>query len=446
MTRVVMFVYNDVVHDTRVLREAAALRDADHEVTILARPRDTLDRVGDELVIDGIRIVRVAVPYRWRSWWRLVRAPGRALEIAWRRITRRPASPGSGPVRWLVTWRWGTIGWARRAAQAAPMADVYHGHDLSGAVAAERASARHVGRLVYDSHELFMESRGTARQPSWARWFVRRVEAGIVDRANAVVTVNDVIADELAMRYRPRPTAVVHNCPPRWSPSEPGPDRIRAALGLPPSSLVVLCHGGLHPGRGLEETIQAVARLADLPVELVFLGFGPATERYRALADGAGLGSRFHILDAVPPATQSSTSAGADVDVMVIQPTELNAVYSTPNKLFESLAAGVPVVSSDFPSRRRIIVDDPDGPLGVVCDPTDPEAIGQAIRSIVASDAADRADLRRRCLRAAHERWNWETESEKLIQLYRQLGAPTRSDPRRPDSTAPPPRDRVAAG
>jgi glycosyltransferase involved in cell wall biosynthesis len=57
---------------------------------------------------------------------------------------------------------------------------------------------------------------------------------------------------------------------------------------------------------------------------------------------------------------------------MTNQPAGMNEVLSTPNKLFESIAAGVPVVTSDFPERRAIVLNPALGPLGAVCDPTDP--------------------------------------------------------------------------
>jgi glycosyltransferase involved in cell wall biosynthesis len=103
------------------------------------------------------------------------------------------------------------------------------------------------------------------------------------------------------------------------------------------------------------------------------------------------------------------------------QPHTLNERYSTPNKLFESLAVGTPVVSSDFPERRRIVIDDPDGPLGAVCDPTRPEAIARALHEILSLSPDAMADLRGRCRRAAHERYNWELESAELLGLYARL-------------------------
>jgi hypothetical protein len=96
---------------------------------------------------------------------------------------------------------------------------------------------------------------------------------------------------------------------------------------------------------------------------------------------------------------------------MPIQASTLNHRLSSPNKLFESLATGLPVVVSDFIEMRRIVLEDPDGPLGAVCDPADPASVSRAIRSILELDEEARDALRARCLRAAHERWNWETES-----------------------------------
>ncbi len=113
--------------------------------------------------------------------------------------------------------------------------------------------------------------------------------------------------------------------------------------------------------------------------------------------------------------------ASADVGVMPNEPRNLNERLSTPNKLFESIAAGLPVVSSDFPERRRIILEDPDGPLGAVCDPTDPAALGRVIRSIIDLDPPARADLRRRCAAAARERWNWEAEARALVEAYARI-------------------------
>lgn len=82
---------------------------------------------------------------------------------------------------------------------------------------------------------------------------------------------------------------------------------------------------------------------------------------------------------------------------------------------------GVPILASDFPAMRAIVMDDPDGPLGAVCDPTNPAAIAGALRGLLALDDAARADLRARCLRASHARYAWEGQLEVLLATYSAL-------------------------
>jgi glycosyltransferase involved in cell wall biosynthesis len=71
---------------------------------------------------------------------------------------------------------------------------------------------------------------------------------------------------------------------------------------------------------------------------------------------------------------------------------------------------------------RDIVLADPIGPLGAVCRPNDPVDVARAIASIVEQPAAERDELRARCLAAAHARWNWETEVAGLLDLYCEPG------------------------
>ena len=82
----------------------------------------------------------------------------------------------------------------------------------------------------------------------------------------------------------------------------------------------------------------------------------------------------------------------------------LNDIYSSPNKLFECLAAGVPVVAGDFPTLRRIIAGNPEGPLGALCSPLNVDDVAAAIESISRASPLEAARLRERCWKAARER------------------------------------------
>lgn len=453
---VVLYVFNDVRHDSRVLREAGTLAAAGHRVTVMGTTRDADEAPGRE-ARDGFAIERVAIPRRtplYVTWvhrpWRLHRRVTRNLRAAVRggarvrlvaaasiglavlsipwvvaralwevilRAFRVPSHPTW--VDYVATWTGRRAGWCRAAAAASPRADVHHANDAETLPAALRAARRDSGRVVYDSHEIFTAWGPLLDQPVFVRSAFRRWERRLARRAAALVTINDEIAGELARLLAPRRTVVVHNCPPRWTPPAPAPDLLRRAVGIPATAPVVLCHGNLQAGRGLEETAEAMMRPGLESAHLVFLGYGRMV--VASMLDDPRLGGRVHVLDPVPPSELLPWVASADVDVMAILPTDRNSVLSSPNKLFESIAAGVPVVTSDLPVRRRIVLDDPDGPLGALCDPTDPESIAAAIRSILSSLPEERAATRARILAAAHARWNWEREGAKLVDLYDDL-------------------------
>ncbi len=468
MSRIVMFVYNDCTTDARVLREAASLVRAGHSVTIMARPKDVTSKEMEREWRDGFEIVRVPLPTGWKRWYILARYPWRGrwwvrfrllfdlrrgpkgwaelvwllpVTVAWLgwtavrtpfnllfRKLRAGQRPGGDTIDWLTRWQWSIGGWARAAAAVAPEADAYHGHDLSGLPGAVAASARH-GRtapgtrpaLVYDSHEIYVESGRIAKLPSWARRILARQERRWVRGIDALVTVNQSLAEDLGRRYGPRRVVVVRNCPARWEPPVPRPDLLRAAAGVPQGCPLVLYHGGFSAHRGMEEIAEAIMQPGMDEVHAVFLGYGSERASLELRAEDPRYGGRLHVLSAVPPHELPPWVASADVGVMPIQRSTLNHYLSTPNKLFESLAAGVPVVVSDFPEMRRIVLQDPDSPLGAACDPADPASVAGAIRGILALPPDEAEALRGRCLRAAHERYNWETEVSHLVGLYRDL-------------------------
>lgn len=156
---------------------------------------------------------------------------------------------------------------------------------------------------------------------------------------------------------------------------------------------------------------------------LVFLGFGPLAPDVERLAADTRFGGRLHLVPPVAPADVVRWVSSADVAGMAIQATNRSYELSTPNKLFEALAAGIPVAGSDFPGFRSIVAENPDGPLGELFDPTSPASIGAAIRRILELPSADYEAMAARARRAAVDRWNWETESARLIDLYRDLEA-----------------------
>jgi glycosyltransferase involved in cell wall biosynthesis len=327
---------------------------------------------------------------------------------------------------WLAMWRFGTLGWARAAARVAGPADVYHGHDLTGLPAAVFARRLHnpAARLVYDSHELFIVSASTVGRPSWAvEWLARR-EREWAAEADALVTVSDGYADHLRPRLGIERVVVVHNCPPRPTGPLQRTNLVREAIGLPAGTRVVLYHGGLRAGRGVRELALAMLEAGLEDIHLAFLGFGPLAGDVAEMAADPRFGGRIHLLPPVAPLDVVRWVSSVDVAGMAIQATNRSYELSTPNKMFEAFAAGVPVAGSDFPGFRSIVAENPDGPLGVLFDPASPASIAVAIREILDLSPEAYEAMAARCRRAAVERWNWETEAARLVDLYRDLARP----------------------
>ncbi len=407
-----MFLAHPLRHDTRVEKEAAALADAGYEVRIVATAFPGLPTREDR---GGVTVVRVDDdPWPARVVRRLLRrrsgggAPGTVLtrESAERTDLRARIVRAALRVHLRMVWR-RYMREALRTVREQP-ATVWIAHDLETLPLALRARQRHGGRVLYDSHELFVES-------SLARWEGRRwtrIESRTIGQADVVVTVSDSIAAELARRYGIAVPSVILNAPDNPGPEDEDPVDLRRELDLPADARIALYLGGIVQHRGLEQLIEAAAERPDLAVVML----GPSGDAYRGVLErlsvAHGVAERVRFLPPVAPGEIRRHAVGADVGIATIQATFLSYRYALPNKLFDYLHAGLPIVASDFPDMRALI--DRYG-VGAVCDPASPRSVAEAIDRV-----AGDPDLRRNA-RAAAQDFTWEHEREKLLGLVRGL-------------------------
>jgi glycosyltransferase involved in cell wall biosynthesis len=351
-----------------------------------AAESSTLDRVAFAASIPKRRAGRVARAQR-RRWARRAKRFGR------RRILR--------PTRYRQI--------ERRMARAAIEfnADLYWANDvqtLRPAAAAARATG---GRVVYDAHEVVWDVPTVS-------WFRHRVWAVIVrtqiPKMDRVFTVCDPIADLMAKRYRiPRPTVILNA--PRLEMTSAAPSHEDSPLNAyrKPGERIVLFHGYLAPWRGIEQLIAATALLPQ-EYRLVILGHGTFRTTLEEQVNRSRLGDRVTFVESVPPADLPSWVIGADVGTIPIQNRGRSFQYTTPNKLFECLHVGLPLVVNDLPEIRKV-VDEVD--FGIVTDCSDPAAIAKAIEEIL-SDPARYQQMRLRA-RAAAPRYSWERSEEAIL-------------------------------
>jgi len=231
-----------------------------------------------------------------------------------------------------------------------------------------------------------------------------------------VITVNDAYADILERQLGVARPPVVRNTPAVYTPPSPPPDLLRGRLGLPSSTSVVLYQGGLMTERGIEQGMEAILEVPD--AVFVLMGYGVQRDQILGLAGSARYRDRVRVVDPVPPSELLDWTASSDVMLMAIQPTTLNHRFTTPNKLWEAIAAGVPVVASDLPGMAAVVRETG---CGVLVDPTSPADIARGIRSVLELPPAEREALKERCRAAARTTYNWESQVGILLALYGRL-------------------------
>jgi glycosyltransferase involved in cell wall biosynthesis len=290
-------------------------------------------------------------------------------------------------------------------------ADVYHAHDLNTLPVAALLARRTRGRLVYDSHELYTEISTLSRLER-AVW--RAVERLLIGRADRVITVCESIADELTARYDVRKPTVVLNCPraAQHSVSPEDGNRLREKSGLlGRADPIILYQGGFAPNRGLETLIEAMAHL-DRGV-LVLMGWGRLEATLRDLVRDRGLSERVVIIEPVPQDVLLGYTSGADIGVIPYRAVGLNNYYTTPNKLFEYMGAGIAIAGSRFPEVVRFV----EGlQIGATFDPEDARDVACTLERLMASPEL-LGRMRANALTSS-KHFTWEEESVKLLAVY----------------------------
>jgi glycosyltransferase involved in cell wall biosynthesis len=334
---------------------------------------------------------------------------------------RRVATPFLEVRRWLL-WPHPVRGWWATLSRDLPPADLYHACGVLGLPPAlrqrDRASAGARQRravVIYDAIDDVAGSNRTMSMPPPVRRIIAKRERGWARRADGRVTVNQTLAARLAARWGTPAVAVVPNVPEEADPAlvRGARDRLRAVAGLDASARIVLFQGRLGPGRGLEAAAEAV--LAVPQAVLVILGFGAGFETTAARDVDPRFRGRHVTLPAVPPDELPGLTAGADVMVIPLPPISPNQRASTPNKFWEAIAVGVPVVVVRGLDELVAIVEEHD--LGVVAASAAPGDLAVAISA--ALDRLDRdGDAWRTAIAAtSRERFGWPSARAAYLDL-----------------------------
>ena len=266
-------------------------------------------------------------------------------------------------------------------------------------------------RTIYDSHEdlpraILSKHWINPRLRSVIAWISERVENFCAARMSAVVAATPHIAE----RFRSvQPNTVsVTNYPVL-------PDTLLPLIQSPePRTFIYI--GGIARQRAAREMLVA-ARLAD--ARLLLVGpFEDQTLRDELMSMPEWANTEYLGVVSHDKIFELMARALAGLLLFFPEPNHINAV---PNKLFEYMAGGLPIISSDFEAWRPILVE---RCIGFTCDPVEPESIAEAMRKIL-TDPERAANMGHSAQAIVSAEFRWSNEAEKLLSLYAQVSAPS---------------------
>jgi glycosyltransferase involved in cell wall biosynthesis len=264
-------------------------------------------------------------------------------------------------------------------------------------------------RVVFDSHEDLVASLTSKTYLDTAikrrvAYAASRMVVSLVDKcASGIICATPTIAQ----RYGNPHARVVQNLP-VVGPAPAANNHGR--IGLRPAHAVYV--GAISKARGLDQMLAAVDRLANSHGLRLLL----AGSMDPAVLDQARAHPGWRHVDYVGVLDRAGVNdilAQADVGLVLLQP-EPNYVRSQPTKMFEYMAAGLPIVASNFPLWRAFVDD---VRAGLVVDPSDVDEIVAAIGRLL-EDPVLASDLGRNGRTLAESQWNWSREAPQLVDFY----------------------------
>lgn len=284
--------------------------------------------------------------------------------------------------------------------------DLIHANDFSALVPAYMASKKLKCKLVYDSHEIYMENKMSYNK-LYVR-FLRRMEKKIAKKSDIMVAVSNAAADYFARAFEIEKPLVVTNCAHK--------NAIIKEQPLKNQGFEVLNHGQYYSGRGYDISIRAAELLKEYPeIKIALRGFGKMENELREYVSSNNVENVIFY----PPVTVQELipkAAESFVGVAITEPICLNFQLSVSNKLFEYAAAGLPVILSDIPEHRML---NEKYKFGIIIEENTPKAFAEAVKKLYLDK--DFYNLCKENALRMSEEVNWENEFQKLLEKERKI-------------------------
>jgi len=282
---------------------------------------------------------------------------------------------------------------------------VIHCHELAAVIPSFSLKNSNSAKLIYDAHELETEHR----QNLWAsslKWVFKIVENFFVSRVDAIISVSPSICDWYKNKFANVPVHLIRNCPEISSSKKT--TAIKTKLKLKKKDLLFVYTGALVPGRYIDEILDTFEKIGQYHV--CFMGKGVLETKITERSNN----SKFiHFLPPVKSDQVVNMLAGATAGICLIENNSLTSKYCLPNKLFETCAAGMPIIVNELPDLKNFVKSNE-------CGWILPDGKGQ-LTKFLESTTPSNFERQKQKLSPIKSKFTWETEGKLLLQIYRKL-------------------------
>ncbi|MFC2102958.1 glycosyltransferase [Bacteroidota bacterium] len=286
--------------------------------------------------------------------------------------------------------------------------DIYFSSDFYSLPASVIAAKLKHATVYYDSREIYTELPALENRPVLKKIFVE-IEKFFIKRVDAVFTTGEMDSEYLNRIYNLEKAYLLRNLP--LTHENIVPVDYHKMCNIPVDARIILYQGIIVHGRGIETYFRAVSK--NEKIFLVLLGGGEHIDQYKSLSRKLNINERVIFAGKIPQSELLNYTAGAFAGLSLIDNISINNKYALPNKLFEYVMAGIPVITSDLPQMKKIVND---YSIGEVIEESSEDGLLEVINKWD-KDKEFYSLLKENC-RSAAKTLNWETEFSKVKEIF----------------------------
>ena len=359
--KIMVSVTNDLVTDQRVHKVCTSLQKAGFEVCLIGRQRKRSLEVGERSYqTHRIKLLFNSGPLFYLNY---------NLALLWYLLKNR--------------------------------SDIFLSNDLDTLAANFIASRMKNNPLIYDSHEYFTEVPELVNR-KWVKKIWETIESFILPKVDAAYTVSAPIAEAYFQKYGIK-MELIRNFPVQREISE------KPAK----SQKVIIYQGAINVHRGIEQMIDAMQWIED--AEFWIIGGGDIEDKVKRQIESKSFSDKIVFFGQKPFHELQELTVQATIGISLEQQIGLNYTFALPNKIFDYIHAGVPVLVSNLPEVSKIIQK---YNIGLMIEEIEPKTIAEKVNEMMHSERFE--EWKSECKKASME-YNWKNEEKKLIEIISSL-------------------------